>query len=399
MKIGATDLNATGGSSFKKIEMFEPEANVQNLFRVFPPLFSMADQGRIAAYHKTHSIWVLSKNGKQYPLFFKCIQKKDKDTKAVTQACPFCEKNLANKALHEQGTTMLKAMPESDAKAAQSKQLYEFLRQKVWSTNADGKFYLNAMKADGKIGVLKLSYKHFKAFEARLVDLTNNFKTDATGMTGIFLNFGKFSPAKGSIDVTFSVDALMEQVVGANGAPQMSFKYQVLDEAVIAKMEKECQDLSLLYSDVELTYDQINQLAAVLDDKNQLTAVANTIFKTGSSAPAAAPLSQAPAQAVAPQVIAPVAQVEIPFAPTPTADQVVAAATLSAAQVFAPPAAPAPAPVIAQAPVPAPAPVVAPAPAAPAIAPNNIFGATGTPAIPQSGLSNVSDDEFAKLFG
>lgn len=369
MKIGATDLSGSNNSTFKKTNYFDVESNVQNLFRVFPPLFSLADKGQLTYFHKVHSVWLTApKSGKQYPQFFKCIERK-KD-KVITQACPFCELNVKNKAIHKQGADMLKNMLESESKNMQQKTLNDFFKYKVMSTGADSKNYLNVMKADGKIGVLKISYKQYEALKARLADLQKNFNTDATGMTGIFLNFTKASPYKGSIDVTFSVDAHMEMVAGQNGMPQMSFKYHQIDEALIAKMEKECEDLALLYSDQELTYDQIKALADVFDDKVQLAQVAQTVFKKATTE------TVAPAPVAASTVIAPAPQ-----------------AVVTAPQAFAPAPVTAPAP---QAFAPAPQ-VVAPATIATVVA--SAGGIFGNAPMPQGGLSNVSEDEFAKLFG
>lgn len=392
MKIGSTDLNGSSNSSFKRTNFIDVEANKPNVLRVFPPLFSLADKGAVTYFHKTHSIWLMSKTGKQYPVTFKCLLRKDKDKK-VTQDCPMCTLADNYQEIYNKGKALLDSMPDSESKVAQGKQLGEFLRNKVWNTQADGKNFLNVVGTDGKIGVLRISYKQYEAFKARVTELQSKWNTDPTGMLGIFLNFGKSSPFKGSKDVTFSVDAYMEQVAGANGLPTMNFKYHQIDDTVIAQMTKDCEDLSLLYK--EIAYSDVAELASKYEDKDALKQVADRIFASATSstpdiisqaqASVAAPVAQAYVPPAAPAtVLAPQAD-PIPFAPTPVA-QVFA----PQAQVFAPQApVTAPAPV-AQAFVPqAPAPVAAPA----------AGGIFGNGQLPQGGLSNVSDDEFAKLFG
>ncbi len=390
MKIGSTDLNGSGPSNFKKTTFLDVEANKANVYRVFPPLFSLADKGAVTYYYKTHSIWLTSKTGKQYPVTFKCLlRKKDK---VVTQDCPHCTLAEKYQAMYDQGQELLKGMPEGESKEAQKKQLGEFLRNKVWNTQSDGKNYLNVIDVNGKIGVLRVSYKQYEAFKARVADLGTQYKTDPTGMTGIFLNFSKFSPYKGSKDVTFAVDAFMEQTIGANGMPSMNFKYHQLTDDVIAKMEKECEDLTLLYKDI--AYADAQELASKYEDKEALKAACDRIFAAPAASTTPDVLAQVAASAavgaaVGSPVAAPVAPVtmaDIPFAPV---------APVAAAPAFVP-----------QAPIPAPAPVAA-APVAPAFVPQApapvaapaAGGIFGSAQVPQGGLSNVSEDEFAKLFG
>ncbi len=368
MKIGATDLNGSGNSSFKKTNFLDVEANKANVYRVFPPLFSLADAGAMTYFHKTHTIWLTSKTGKQYPQTFKCLQRK-KD-KVVTHECPFCTLAEKYQATYDAGKKILDGMPESESKEVQKKQLNEFLKTKIWSTQSKGNNYLNVVGLEGKIGVLRISYKQYEALKARVADLATNWKTDATGMTGVFLNFTKASPYKGSKDVTFAVDAWMESVVGPNGMPQMSFKYHQLTPEVIAQMTKDCEDLRLLYSDI--SFEDAAELVSKFEDKEALKLAAERIFTKAAPAPAEVTVPAAP---VAPQVSAPqVAVTPQPFVPAPIMQTVV-------------PAAPAPMPVTPTAF--APPPLAAPAP-------GGIFGAA---ALPQGGLSNVSEDEFAKLFG
>lgn len=367
MKIGSTDLTKTG---FQRTTYFDVEQGKPNLFRVFPPLFSLADNGSVTFFHKTHSVWVTNKNGKPYPHTFKCIMKK-KD-KVVVQNCPLCDLAAKNKATYEAGKKMLESVPDGEMKELQKKQLNDFLKFKVWSCQADSKNYLNVMSGDGKIGVLRLPYKHYEALKVRLTDLQSNWKIDATGMNGIFLNFGKSSPYKGSTDVTFTVDSYMEKMTDANGMPQMTFKFHQITQDLINKMEKECQDLSLLFQ--EASFDVIKEIADNFENREAVQAICERAF------------GKKEAQSTAPSIL----------------DQV---------QAQVQPAAPAPAmvpPLVTQPPVPEAMPtqavvqpvvqnVVTP-PAQPLVTPPGMFG-TGQAQVPQGGLSNVSDDEFAKLFG
>lgn len=374
MRIGSTDLTKTG---FQKTTYFDVEQGKPNLYRVFPPLFSLADSGSMTFFHKTHSVWVTNKNGKSYPHTFKCIMKK-KD-KVVVQNCPLCDLAAKNKATYEAGKKMLESVPDGEMKELQKKQLNDFLKYKVWSCQADSKNYLNVMSGDGKIGVLRLPYKHYEALKVRLTDLQSNWKIDATGMNGIFLNFGKSSPYKGSIEVTFTVDAYMEKMTDANGMPQMTFKFHQITQDLINKMEKECQDLSLLYQ--EATFDVIKDIADNFENKEAVKAICERAF------------GKKEAQSTAPSIIDQVqAQVQ-PAAPAMVPN--LTTGTQPLPQNFVPEAMPVQN-VLVQTPVVQN--VVTPPPAQPLVTPPGMFG-TGQAQVPQGGLSNVSDDEFAKLFG
>lgn len=236
MKIGTT--NFSGGA---KREWFSLKANEQNLFRVLPPLFSMAEKGQYAKYYASHSIWFKSKpEEKARPYHFQCIEKVNKETKLIDNHCPFCDQYRANKAQYDAGKE--RGIPKEQLDAYNKSHVYPFQVEK--------KFYVNAVNTDNVVGLMPVGIKAFRALQDRLMDIRAQYQgLDATGMDGVFLNFKKTQKFKGDRDTVYTVDTATE-TVNVNGQFQTTLKMHSLTEKFISYLEQSARDLGSLFKEI-----------------------------------------------------------------------------------------------------------------------------------------------------
>lgn len=199
-----------------------------NIFRVLPPLKSLAGPGFYYAFHKVHKGFV-GTDGK--PRYFRCIQEYDFKKKMITAHCPICdlcaEKQKALKVMEEKGAT--------------KEQLSEAREAFVQPLMAEGRYYVNIVNQAEEIGILALPSKSFKA----LKDLANGYDEkgfDITGTKGLFLDFKKVSAYKGDNQVLYPVEVYREAITGPNGLDEKP-KIHVLTEAIINRLESEAADL------------------------------------------------------------------------------------------------------------------------------------------------------------
>lgn len=227
-----------------------------NVFRILPPMFSLAPKGQWYKYWAVHKGFV-NGAGKYRPLA--SIEEFDVKTKTVRVHDPVCDKyrdNLAKaKAAKDKG------YPEDKIK--------EFMDVYVKPYDTDKKYYVNAVSQDNKIGILVLPIKLFqqlralcKEYEAKGIDLT--------GMKGVYLNFKKIQAYKGDPQTSYSVEIYKEQVQ-MNGELFEKPKVHEITEAFVVQLQNEAKDLSTLFkvpaaTDLQLLADaQPNERSAIID--------------------------------------------------------------------------------------------------------------------------------------
>lgn len=227
-----------------------------NVYRVLPPMKSLAAKGQWFRYYGVHKGFVNSA-GKYRPLA--SIEEYDFEKKQVKVHDPICDKyrdHLAKaKAAKEKG------VPDEKIK--------EFMEIYVKPYDTDKKYYVNAVDQNGKIGVLVLPIKLFKQLRA----LCKEYEAkgiDLTGMKGVFLNFKKIQAFKGDPQTSYSVEIYKEQVT-MNGELFEKPKVHEITEAFIIQLQNEAKDLSDLFktptaTDLQLLADaQPGERGAIID--------------------------------------------------------------------------------------------------------------------------------------
>lgn len=265
MKIGVSNFDG-GGGGFTKKEYFWLKANENNLYRVLPPLFSLADRGQYAKYHASHKVVIIdappagsNDKGKYNVYQFLCVEKTDSKTKLIQNHCPFCDQARAAKATHE----------DAKQRGAGKEQLKEFYDKQISPFEAEKKFYINAVNLENKVGLLPLGIKNFKALQDRLKDVQINYGgLDATGVNGLFLNFKKTQKFKGDRDTVYTVDLAMDTSM-VNGQPQMQLKTHVLTTDFIETVRTSARDLGELYKSVS-PEEMMHIIQATPETKKQL---------------------------------------------------------------------------------------------------------------------------------
>ena len=362
MQIGTTNFDG----SVKK-EWFQIEANADNLYRVLPPLFSMADKGQYAKYYSVHSVWIkdpTNPTSKARPYKFQCIQKIDRESKMILNHCPFCDKATEQRGQYE----------AAKEKGLDADQLKTFLFAQVLPYQAEKKFYVNVVNLENKVGVLPLGIKCFRSLQDRLSEVRNNFNTDATGMQGLFFNFRKIQKFKGDRDTAYQVD-LAQETFQQDGQHMSKPRVHVITEEFIKYLESSARDLGSMFKEISVT--EIKSLVAVSDEskhelcqrifaKSDKVTLETTVPNTNSTTVGNVTLTPSGVQVEMPQVQpAPASTVNVatPVTPVPLTKAPVAGAPAITAAVnpaLAPVAPPASAPLAppATATAPAAAPVV-----------------------------------------
>lgn len=385
-----------------------------NYYRILPPLFSMAAEGRYSAFWAFHGGF---KNSDGVTQMFRCIETKDNKTKLIKQHCPVCDLVTQLQAHYERLQEAQKAGQATDD------QVKKFWNEEIFPIKAQKVFFVNAVNREGAVGVLQLPYKAHQAVDDALRSCAERNGIDPTGVDGAWLNIKKVQPFPRSPQVSYGAEVVFEPT--GNGSFQI--KRHTLDQAFIENQIKTgAKDLKTLFR--EISPEDVAALASV--HRTQRPAIVDRIFgRKEQAAPEAnnplsvqvpgttavlqgrvtntsdggiavqMPTAPAPAPTMTP-FAAPAQPQPAPFAPAPPPAFPSQFAPPAAAPAFTPPAAPAgnpfafpgnTAPVAP--PVAAPAPVAPPAAApAPLQMGQTTFG--GAPPV-----ATIGADEFRNIFG
>lgn len=403
VELGKAIFGRTGGAGW-----FHIEDNKDNIYRVLPPMKSLARDGKYAKFYSTHRGFRGTDN-RQKP--FLCVEESNYDTKTKARSikvhCPICDWVAAVEAQIE----------GFKAQGATDDQIREYRNKYVFPFQAERKYYMNVVNAEGKIGILPIGSKMFKSLEA-LAKEQEKLGVDICGMTGLYVNFKKQTAFKGDKNAVHNAVLYMHPD-GTGGYRPVS---HVIDQVFAQRLGPEAADLAKLFKEINI--EQCAQLVAL--DGMARAEYVDRLFPKEDVKPAPAPVA-APVQA---PVAAPASALPTAPAPAMTTTPAPAMQAAPAAPAFSMPAAPAQA-APALAPLPAPAqgfgqslaPAAAPttpaptaAPAAPAPAPMTFtppanaapaapqqapafqgFGGAGTQAPAGQNMSQLDDKSFASM--
>lgn len=227
-----------------------------NIFRIMPAMFSLADEGKWAVYYTTH--WGYqgthpTDQSKNVVRPFRCIEDKNRQTGMVRQACPECD--LYNQKFEE-------AQAFEAALKAEKKYTEDEIKSKMKSRSdwlqghaPERKWYINVMNPDRTFGDYKINHKtHKKGIDTKIQELLES-EIDATDLdSGVWFNIKRTGDGFTVPDV---VEVVQKPIEGKKGSFEIALA--PLTAAEQARGLKECRDLASLGGSV-LSYDQIREL-------------------------------------------------------------------------------------------------------------------------------------------
>ena len=157
VSIGTTKFAGNdGGFTKRKTFYLKADNNGNNVFRVLPPMFSLAERGQ---YYKYWSVYqnLTDSNGK--PRWFSSIEEFDVRTKTVRVADPLLELLRENKAKQD----MLKQS------GATEEQLEMFYETHIKPFTPRKNYYVNVITQNNEIGTLALPSTAFQALKQQAI--------------------------------------------------------------------------------------------------------------------------------------------------------------------------------------------------------------------------------------
>lgn len=293
MEIGSANYEKT---SNRRREFFKIQDGEQ-VFRILPPLGSMAKSGRWSRYMRVEWGYRDTK-GKNKP--FSDIRVVNRKTGMVEVES---EAHLRREELKGQQAQAVAALKAKQITKDQLDQLSKI----VMNFSLESKHYVNVIDRNGKIGVLKIGHKLKLAIDAEIEKLRSQ------GVDPLSVDNGRFFVINRSgrgLDTTYSVSILAEKIIHPElGEVQKPISHKI-DQTIINRLKTEAMDLSDLDKIYPtLTEEEVKRV--VRGTPADVTAVFARL-STSSSAPAVdedgpdeeysvAPATAAPQASLAPQ--------------------------------------------------------------------------------------------------
>lgn len=295
-----------------------------NIYRVMPPLHSLAESGKwlqYAAQHWGYSVPDAKNPIKSFKKTFACIQEKDRE-KVITQHCPECDLISLYTENAEAKEAKLKA---EGVDPEQIKTMMAPVVMWLESHNRDSKFYLAAMNEAGEFGHLKIGFQNKNRLVEKIKALQEQEGIDAFDFDqGAWFNFKRIS-RNGLDDELIVVQEMMEADVGGRKQNVKRTKLAPINESKANQALEEITDLAHV-GGARLTFEQIKLLTECSGDpedvqkifgmtqRNERSSASRQLSATAKSA---LPYGRDHAK-TSPAPVAPVAQAT-PAATVPTA--------------------------------------------------------------------------------
>lgn len=233
VEIGTSTFGG-GNQTFTKRKNFylSDENNGNNIFRVLPPIKSLASKGQ---YYKYWSVYTNFTDSAGKPRWFASIEEFDFRTKSVRIEDPVATKLRELKAQQD-------VLKQSGATEEQLNQFYETL---IKPFTPRKNYYVNVITQNNEIGTLALPKTAFTSLKALAGEYSNK-GIDLTGMRGVFLNFKRVKTGPRNVDVNYSVEVFRESVV-MNGESVEKSKTHDLTPDIINRLGAEAEDLGTLF--------------------------------------------------------------------------------------------------------------------------------------------------------
>ncbi|WNM70291.1 ssDNA binding protein [Myxococcus phage Mx1] len=305
-----------------------------NIYRILPPLGSLAAEGKWAVFEKIH--W--GYRGSNGVRTFRCIEKKNFKTKMITQQCPECDLIAEKKTLHD---ATVKAKLAEGMTEDQAKEYVKPLADWLFSHNLDKKWYVNAVTQDGQIGRLAIPHKMYELLQQLITELVTNKGVDPIGVNGgLWFNLKRSGTGRNTVHSVSVVE--IERVI--EGQTMSMRKPAPLTQDVLSRLGAEAYDLGDGFR--SLNYDDIKRIVSSGGDPEEV----DQVFSTGERA--ANPTTQTASKGmvlsavgnddgepdpdavsgVMPTVVTPMSSTPPPLAAPPVAPQIDSAALIAQLQ-------------------------------------------------------------------
>lgn len=244
--------NYEGNSrAFTKKKYFYIKPNEPNIYRVLPPVKSLATTGEFFKYHQVHRN-MRGNDGKQRS--FTCTEEMDWKTKVLKRRCPVCDKRREYESQYKTASDASKTNPKITRE-----QLNEFRMTYLDPLQCDRKYYMNVTNLAGEIGILTIPTTIKKDMVETFKKIKSEEGIDPSGKVGIFFNFIKVSQYKGDNKPVYKLEPHYEVTPGADGRVTKAYKYHEITPAFTQQMKGEVNDLASLHR--TLTVEEMKALA------------------------------------------------------------------------------------------------------------------------------------------
>jgi hypothetical protein len=314
MEIGNANYEKNG---FKRREFFKIKDGEQ-VYRILPPLGSMAKLGKWARYMRVE--WGYADlTGKKKP--FQDVREVNRKTGMVEVESEAHIKREALKKQHEAGKAAFRA-------GKFSKDQLDQLNKIVMNFSLENKHYVNVIDRSGKIGILKIGHKLKLALDSEIEKLRSKGIDPLSVDNGRFFVIGR---AGYGLDTTFSVNVLSERINHPELGEVEKPIVHKLDAGIISRLSTEAMDLA----DLDKLYPSITAEEVKRVVLGTPSDVSEVFARFAKQVEAAAPVEgDGPEDEGYSQVAAPVATaapvVEVPVVTTTAVGQNVTLGTQSA---------------------------------------------------------------------
>jgi hypothetical protein len=213
-----------------------------NVYRILPPMGKLAKKGFWNQYYRVE--WGFKNSaGKNRP--FQDVRVVNFQTKMVEVESAA---HLQREGLKAQKTALVAELRKDPTNAALKQQVAE-VTEAIKRYNLDAKYYLNAIDLEGKIGLLKIGSRAFKALKVEIDKLRKQGIDPLSVENGRFFNFNRSNATGNFQDTAYQVTPYKENVV-VNGETYQKDKVHVLDQSIIDRLSDEAFELSGMYPEV-----------------------------------------------------------------------------------------------------------------------------------------------------
>ena len=280
------------GQSYKTYDLKGDKngGSIVYIFRLLPPMKSLAEIGKWAVYHGIHFGYAGvdfkdPTRTRQRP--FKCIEEKNFKTQLITRACPECSFVASKVDDLETQTIALKKNPEITEE--QIEEQTADLKEWIYAHNTDRKWYINVMAPGGtEFGVLRIAHKTKKLLDETIKKTISEEGIDPLALDqGVWIKFtriGKKIEIQDQIEIEY-----ISQKDPATGKSMKTIKPAALTQAQIDQALRDCPDLNTEVVRI-VSEEQIQALVNSSGDPEEVDGILSIGQKTeGSPKPASAP--------------------------------------------------------------------------------------------------------------
>jgi hypothetical protein len=241
MEIG----NPTSGGQRKKKNYFYINQG-SNVYRILPPMGSLAKDGIWSRYYEIHFGYV-NKEGFMRP--FQSCEVKSRDRKMIEIDDPATERIKRWDGQLNAIKERMKTAPSAELKVAQES--LESLTGFNGQYNLEKRHYMNAINDKGEIGLLALKHKEKLALEEALKKFEAKYGFKAHGVEGAYLEFSKSGKGRETL-----VQVTPHMILKADQSETIN--RHTVDQAVINRLKDEAFELDKLY--VALSREEIQAI-------------------------------------------------------------------------------------------------------------------------------------------